>query len=137
MIQVSPGSGSAISSTNLDDVIAKIEERLGYQFKEHEVVHTFGSAGTLTINGLTVHHIEPPEIADDKRVRIVLFKENLSTGWDCPRAETIMSFRHANDATLIKTVKDRCFSLSVLITWFCHNANPLNITVPIKPNALP
>lgn len=107
VIQVSPGSGSAISSTNLDDVVAKIEERIGYQFKEHEVVHTFGSTGTLTINGLTVHHIEPPEIADDRRVRVVLFKENLSTGWDCPRAETMMSFRHANDATYIAQLLGR------------------------------
>jgi type III restriction enzyme len=91
----------------LDDVIAKIEERLGYQFKEHEVVHTFGSTGTLTINGLTVHHIEPPEIADDRRVKVVLFKENLSTGWDCPRAETMMSFRHAVDYTHIAQLLGR------------------------------
>lgn len=107
VIQVSPGTGNTVSSTNLDDVIAKIEERIGYKFKEHEVVHTFGSTGTLTINGLTVHHIEPPEIADDKRIRIVLFKENLSTGWDCPRAETMMSFRHANDATYIAQLLGR------------------------------
>lgn len=107
VIQVSPGSGSTVSSTNLDDVIAKIEERIGYKFKEHEVVHTFGSTGTLSINGLTVHHIEPPEIVDDKRVRVVLFKENLSTGWDCPRAETMMSFRHANDATYIAQLLGR------------------------------
>ena len=107
VIQVSPGTGSTVSSTNLDDVIAKIEERIGYKFKEHEVVHTFGSTGTLSINGLTVHHIEPPEIADDKRIRVVLFKENLSTGWDCPRAETMMSFRHANDATYIAQLLGR------------------------------
>lgn len=107
VIQVSPGTGSTVSYTNLDDVIAKIEERIGYKFKEHEVVHTFGSTGTLRINGLTVHHIEPPEIADDKRVHIVLFKENLSTGWDCPRAETMMSFRHANDATYIAQLLGR------------------------------
>ena len=107
VIQVSPGTGNAISATNLDDVLAKIEERLGYQFKENEVVHTFGSTGALTINGLTVHHIEPPEIVDDRRVKIVLFKENLSTGWDCPRAETMMSFRHANDATYIAQLLGR------------------------------
>ncbi len=107
VIQVCAGSGSKISDTNLDDVIAKIEERIGETFKEHEVVHTFGSTGTLSIHGLNVHHIEPSEIAEDRRVRVVLFKENLSTGWDCPRAETMMSFRRAEDATYIAQLLGR------------------------------
>lgn len=107
VIQVKAGSGSNISDTDLDDVIAKIEERLGEQFKEGEVVHTFGSTGTLQINGLNVEHIEPSDIADNRKVRIVLFKENLSTGWDCPRAETMMSFRVAEDATYIAQLLGR------------------------------
>lgn len=107
VIQVCAGSGRNISDTDLDDVIAKIEERIGETFKEHEVVHTFGSTGILTIHGLTVPHVEPSEIADDKRIRVVLFKENLSTGWDCPRAETMMSFRRAEDATYIAQLLGR------------------------------
>lgn len=107
VIQVCAGSGKSVSDTNLDDVIAKVEERSGCMFKENEVVHTFGSTGTLTINGLPVHHIEPSDIADDMRIRLVLFKENLSTGWDCPRAETMMSFRRAEDATYIAQLLGR------------------------------
>ena len=107
VIQVLAGSGKSVSDTNLDDVIAKIEERIGTQLKENEVVHTFGSISTLSINGLQVHHVEPSEITDDKRIRVVLFKENLSTGWDCPRAETMMSFRHAEDATYIAQLLGR------------------------------
>jgi type III restriction enzyme len=107
VIQVCAGSGKKVSDTDLDDVIAKIEERIGETFKEHEVVHTFGSTGTLTIHGLNVPHIDPSEIADDRRIRVVLFKENLSTGWDCPRAETMMSFRRAEDATYIAQLLGR------------------------------
>lgn len=107
VIQVLAGSGKSVSDTDLDDVIAKIEERLGTPFREHEVVHTFGSVGTLSINGLPVHHIDPPDIADDRRIRVVLFKENLSTGWDCPRAETMMSFRRAEDATYVAQLLGR------------------------------
>ena len=107
VIQVCAGSGNKVSDTDLDDVIAKIEERMGDSFKENEVVHTFGSTGTLTIHGLTVPHIEPSEIAEDRRIRVVLFKENLSTGWDCPRAETMMSFRRAEDATYIAQLLGR------------------------------
>lgn len=107
VIQVLAGKGKTVSDTNLDDVIAKIEERIGTQLKENEVVHTFGSTSTLSINGLQVHHVEPSEITDDKRIRVVLFKENLSTGWDCPRAEAMMSFRHAEDATYIAQLLGR------------------------------
>ncbi len=107
VIQVRSGSGNALSDTDLDDVLAKIEERVGTPFRENEVVHTFGSAGTITLNGLAVPHIDPYEITDDKRIRVVLFKENLSTGWDCPRAETMMSFRHAEDATYIAQLLGR------------------------------
>lgn len=107
VIQVLAGSKGAHSDTNLDDVIAQIEERLGNRFQEYEVVHTFGSTAALEINGLPVHHVEPSDITSDKRIRVVLFKENLSTGWDCPRAETMMSFRRAEDATYIAQLLGR------------------------------
>ncbi len=107
VIQVLSGQGDAVSDTNLDDVVGGIEERLGTRFQEGEVVHTFGSTATLTIHGLTVPHVEPSDITADKRIKVVLFKENLSTGWDCPRAETMMSFRHAEDATYIAQLLGR------------------------------
>lgn len=107
VIQVQAGSGKLISNTNLNDVIAKIEERIGANFKENEVVHTFGATTTLSVNGLNIPHVEPSEITDDRRIKVVLFKENLSTGWDCPRAETMMSFRHAEDATYIAQLLGR------------------------------
>lgn len=52
-------------------------------------------------------YVEPSHIAEDKNIRVVFFKENLSTGWDCPRAETMMSFRHATDATYIAQLLGR------------------------------
>lgn len=107
VIQVTAGSGKKVSDTDLDDVLAKIEERTSESFKEGEVVHTFGSIGTIQINGLNVPHIEPTDIADNKKIKVVLFKENLSTGWDCPRAETMMSFRKAEDATYIAQLLGR------------------------------
>ena len=107
VVQVLAGSGNTVSDTNLNDVIASIEETSGEVFKEHEVVHTFGSTGTITINNLPIHHANPSEISDDHKIKVVLFKENLSTGWDCPRAETMMSFRHAEDATYIAQLLGR------------------------------
>ncbi len=108
LIQVQNGSGSTISATDLDDCIQKVEERCGIKFQEGEVVHAFGQTGsTLIINGLNVPYVEPSAIAEDKRIKVVFFKESLSTGWDCPRAETMMSFRHATDATYIAQLLGR------------------------------
>ena len=61
----------------------------------------------MTVNGLDVRYEEPSNIAEDRNIRVVFFKENLSTGWDCPRAETMMSFKHANDATYIAQLLGR------------------------------
>ena len=59
------------------------------------------------MGGLKIHHVDASDIADNKKIRVVFFKENLSTGWDCPRAETMMSFRHAQDATYIAQLLGR------------------------------
>ena len=107
VVQVCPGSGNILSETNLDEVIAKIEEIARVKFTEGEVVHCFGSTVNVEINGLNVPHANASDIADDHRIKVVLFKEALSTGWDCPRAETMMSFRHANDATYIAQLLGR------------------------------
>lgn len=108
VIQVeSSKNNDEVSSTDLDAVLKNIEEIAGGGFREHEVVHTFGSTGVISVNGLTVEHVNPEDIVDDHRIKVVFFKENLSTGWDCPRAETMMSFRHAEDATYIAQLLGR------------------------------
>ena len=108
IIQVLNGTGGKLTDTNLDDCIAKIGERTGFKLESGQVVHTFGgTTASLTVNGLEVRYEEPSRIADDRNIRVVFFKENLSTGWDCPRAETMMSFKHANDATYIAQLLGR------------------------------
>ena len=78
------------NTTTVVSVLAKIEEKTKVRFKENEVVHTFGDVNTLTLNGLNVPHIEPNDIVSDMRVKVVLFKENLSTGWDCRMVSTAL-----------------------------------------------
>ncbi|MDD3034870.1 MAG: DEAD/DEAH box helicase family protein [Bacteroidales bacterium] len=108
VLQVQNGSGTQISSTDLDDCLRKIEDRVGYKFQVGEVVHTFGQTSALIhVNGIDVYYVEPSRITERRQIKVVFFKENLSTGWDCPRAETMMSFRHANDATYIAQLLGR------------------------------
>jgi type III restriction enzyme len=40
-------------------------------------------------------------------VRVIFFKTSLNTGWDCPRAEVMMSFRAAADSTNIAQLVGR------------------------------
>ena len=108
VIQVQNGSGNQISATDLNECLRIIEERMGDRFLEGQVVHAFGEGTpTIQIGGLDVPYCEPSRIADDKRIKVVFFKETLTTGWDCPRAEVMMSFRRAVDHTYIAQLLGR------------------------------
>ena len=107
VVQVCQGSDGTLSDTNLEDVLAKIEEKVGTPFKAGEVVHCFGEGTTVELNGLHIPHVKASEIADDHKIKVVFFKEALSTGWDCPRAETMMSFAVRNDPTYIAQLLGR------------------------------
>lgn len=107
VIQVENRSSDSTSATEIGECISRIESRIGARFSEYEVVHTFGQTATIEAGGLKIHHVDASDIADNKKIRVVFFKENLSTGWDCPRAETMMSFRHAQDATYIAQLLGR------------------------------
>ena len=108
VVQVQNGSNDLTSATELDECLRRIQERTGMTFTEGEVVHTFGQTGTsLTIAGVSVRHIEASRINESRNIKVVFFKENLSTGWDCPRAETMMSFRRATDSTYIAQLLGR------------------------------
>lgn len=108
LIQVANAKGNRISETDMDECLRVIEERTGERFLEGQVVHAFGEGtATLQINGLNVPYEEPSRISDNRKIKLVFFKETLTTGWDCPRAETMMSFRRAVDSTYIAQLLGR------------------------------
>ena len=107
LIQVEPATGGKPSATDLDECLQEIEKRTGEKFEAGEVVHAFTEQGDLPVNGLTVPYCQPSAINDDRHIKVVFFKEALSTGWDCPRAECMMSFRVARDATYIAQLLGR------------------------------
>lgn len=51
--------------------------------------------------------IDASRIEEAGSVGVVFFKTSLSTGWDCPRAEVMMSFRRAQDHTYIAQLLGR------------------------------
>lgn len=73
-------------------------DSLANVFGEHRV-ETFGSR--------TVPYIEPERVQESDWVRILIAKDAISTGWDCPRAEVMVSFRVASDRTQITQLLGR------------------------------
>ena len=107
IVQVENRAGDEASATSLGECMQEIEKAAGRRFARGEAVHAFGDKSTLVANGLEIAYQEPSTIEGDPHVRIVFFKEGLVTGWDCPRAETLMSFRRAVDATHIAQLLGR------------------------------
>jgi len=80
------------------------------RFKElpvASVAHVFGDHTTQTFGNRDVPYIEPQRVQDSAWVRILIAKDAISTGWDCPRAEVMVSFRAAKDRTHITQLLGR------------------------------
>lgn len=72
-----------------------------------EVAHVLGDHTTQSYGPYAVRYISPERVQDDTTVRVLIAKDGISTGWDCPRAEVLMSFRPAKDATHITQLLGR------------------------------
>ncbi|MEX1187050.1 MAG: DEAD/DEAH box helicase family protein [Gemmatimonadaceae bacterium] len=71
------------------------------------IAHVFGEHTTQTFGRHTVPYISPERVQDATWVRVLLAKDAISTGWDCPRAEVMVSFRPAKDPTHITQLLGR------------------------------
>jgi type III restriction enzyme len=107
VIQVEDGTDKVLTKTNLSTSLATLESAIGRRLREGEVAHTFNDSGDLDVDGRRVRRIEASRIEEEKNIGVVLFKMSLSTGWDCPRAEVMMSFRRAQDHTYIAQLLGR------------------------------
>jgi type III restriction enzyme len=75
--------------------------------RETSVAHVFGEHTTQKFGNYTVPYVQPQRVQDDTSIRILIAKDAISTGWDCPRAEVMVSFRPANDQTYIAQLLGR------------------------------
>lgn len=100
VIQVEDGSLERVSATDLATALRTIEETVG-SLQDEDIAHCFQEAQDLRIGQHRVRRLDPSKVNDDPAVKFVFFKMALSTGWDCPRAEVMMSFRRAQDSTYI------------------------------------
>jgi len=93
--------GKAGTTTPLDTAISTINSTLIEPLPPDAFAHSFDENTALEVGGTAIRYLAPSKISNDRNVRVIFFKTALSTGWDCPQAETMMSFRKAVDATYI------------------------------------
>jgi type III restriction enzyme len=77
------------------------------ELPEDSVANVFGEHADETYAKWQVPYVAPQDVQDATHVRVLLAKDAISTGWDCPRAETLMSLRPATDRTHITQLMGR------------------------------
>lgn len=110
VVQVEDGPGRQLSRTDLAEAMRVIRQAAadpGDPLTTRAFAHAFEKGAPVPIGDEEVRYIAPPDIASDPEVRVIFFKTSLNTGWDCPRAEAMMSFRPAQDATSIAQLVGR------------------------------
>jgi type III restriction enzyme len=106
VVQVQDGSESSLTATPLNDAI-KVIQRVTGPLSENEVVHCFQDKEEIEFGGCAIRRMDASRIQFSPDVKVVLFKTALTTGWDCPRAEVMMSFRRSIDSTTIAQLVGR------------------------------
>jgi hypothetical protein len=71
------------------------------------VRHVLGDHSTQKFGAWEIDWIEPQRVQEEPQVRVLVAKDAISTGWDCPRAEVLVSFRRAKDHTHITQLLGR------------------------------
>lgn len=85
------------------DVIADVMP----QIDQTRVAHVLGEHSTQNFGRWQVSWIEPQTVQRSIHIRVLIAKEAISTGWDCPRAEVLVSFRRAKDEDHITQILGR------------------------------
>ena len=97
------------NSENPDDVglwLDTVASELG-NLTSSGVRHVLGDHTTKTFGSWEVDWIEPQRVQETTRVQVLIAKDGISTGWDCPRAEVLLSFRPGQDYTYITQLLGR------------------------------
>lgn len=107
VVQVEDASATKVTKTDLAACLGVLEDALG-ALNDTAVGHAFQEGHPVVVgDDRRLRYVAPADIEDNTDLKVVFFKRSLTTGWDCPRAEVMMSFRRAVDKTLIAQLVGR------------------------------
>ncbi|WP_182254527.1 DEAD/DEAH box helicase [Microbacterium esteraromaticum] len=107
VVQVENSVSKAELGERLKTISDKWVELTGSALPDYAFAHAFGDDGNIRVGDTTLKKVAAEQIEADTWIRVVFFKEALTTGWDCPRAEVMVSLRPAKDATTIAQLVGR------------------------------
>lgn len=108
VVQVENSISRAELGERMKTISDKWAELTGAAMPEMSFAHAFGDDGNLAVgNGMILKKVPAEQIEADTWIRVIFFKEALTTGWDCPRAEVMVSLRPARDSTTIAQLVGR------------------------------
>jgi type III restriction enzyme len=107
VVQVENGNDRQLSRTDMAVAVQVIESSIGRELGYGEAAHAMHDTGDIEIAGRRIRKVDASRIEESPSIGVVFFKTSLSTGWDCPRAEVMMSFRPAQDHTYIAQLLGR------------------------------
>ncbi len=101
-----PNDATDGNSDNVGLWLDTLQGELG-DLTSNYVRHVLGDHATQSFGSWEVSWIEPQRVQETSEVRVLIAKDAISTGWDCPRAEVLLSFRPARDHTHITQLLGR------------------------------
>lgn len=97
------------NTPNPDDIAVALDTIVAEYpgLRAESVRHVLGDHSVQKFGAWEVEWIEPQRVQEAQHVRVLVAKDAISTGWDCPRAEVLVSFRRAADTTHITQLLGR------------------------------
>ncbi|MBV9296696.1 MAG: DEAD/DEAH box helicase family protein, partial [Acidobacteriaceae bacterium] len=99
-----------VPNTPSDDLLLSAFNTISDEWPElapNAMAHVFGEHTVIELGAHAVPHVSPEKVQESTHVRVLFAKDAVSTGWDCPRAEVLVSFRAAQDKTHITQLLGR------------------------------
>lgn len=110
VIQIPNKASADKDFTDEDALIARyldVVRSTWNDFTDGCVAHVLGDRGTIEVGAYKIPKVAPENVQDDLTVRVLIAKDAISTGWDCPRAEVLVSLRPGEDHTYITQLLGR------------------------------
>lgn len=128
ILQVQNTPSEAEVERHIETILRICEDWL----KVENIFNVFGEHQTETFGRYCIDYIRPELIQNDPYVRLVIAKDAISIGWDCPRAEVMVSLRAVKDKVHITQLIGRMMRapLAELITGN-QRLNEVNCVLPM------
>jgi len=94
-----------VTDQEIDRAVRAIQGQ--WRLPDDAFANVFGEHTTITAGGVKIPYVKPERVQDSDWIRVLFAKEAVTTGWDCPRAEVLMSFRGGTDRDRITQLLGR------------------------------